>query len=461
MKNSIVIILGTLIVIAIITYGYNIITYESPLQYNKFNDESPKNNNVSQYKYEENLNKNSGIKQNLNRTQNAKPAFNIGDRFLYEIPLFFTFLDRISSVGGDIILFNDTTIKCVREYFVFDKIRVDETSYFKIQENTLDCTIGVRNVKGVFKEVFRVGDNKTIYVNAETGELFDGVETGENKNMTEYYISNYWYNPWMLALDDNLKWQEEIPYSENKREIHEFSVEGRENMDERECFEVKERVKICSNNATCETKNRGLYYIDTEKRIMLRYYSWLGDIPVVLENRLIEQTYYKKTDTINISDPGSDYLKEYENMIKLINRIGYCGDGICRLENNETSERCCMDCGCNEGSTCKKAICMRDEGNVSEFFSEEHNFRITLPSGWRGSWRGDKIFFEPASGPLISVEVFWSLLSQNVSHYTYSTSYAISTENKNFMVVYSANTKEDYENNLKLYERIKNSFKRN
>jgi hypothetical protein len=49
--------------------------------------------------------------------------------------------------------------------------------------------------------------------------------------------------------------------------------------------------------------------------------------------------------------------------------------------------------------------------------------------------------------------------SENRPQYAYSTSDNLTAGNKNFTIIYSAPTQKDYEDNLKLYEEIKDSFR--
>ena len=94
-----------------------------------------------------------------------------------------------------------------------------------------------------------------------------------------------------------------------------------------------------------------------------------------------------------------------------------------------------------------------------DFSSDAYGFNITLPSGWRGKWRGDSIFFELASEPWTSVEVFFNSSSENRPQYMYSSSDNVSAGNRTFTLIYSAPMQGDYESNLGVYEEIKSSFR--
>ena len=412
-------------------------------------DISKNNNTLKNESNNSYAGKNSTPKLNINVIQNTKPVFNVGDKFVYE----FTHIPSPYLIVNNAILFNKS-VECILEYNITDKIRLDEIPYFKIQENAHKCIIGALKVKGVFKPIYTGGYTQTIYVNGDTGEMFIGLETGEEQKITGCYWSGCWYAQWMLKLDDNLAWQEEQVYSEDERVIYEYSVEGREKIDGRECFEVKKKWRECLNGS-CKITARELDYIDVEKRVSLRYSLWYEDLPF-RETKLIDQNYFNKTTKplwdvkINIS--------EYNERMRVINRIGYCEDNFCNPENNETIESCCMDCGCPEGKICK-GVCMQDKGESLEFSSEEYGFGITLPSGWRGKWRGDSIFFELASEPWTSVEVFFGSLTGKTPQYAYYTSDNLTAGNKNFTLIYSAPAQDDYENNLGLYEEIRSSFR--
>ena len=386
--------------------------------------------------------------------QDLKPKFNIGDRFVYE----FTNTqppNLIEDAAPFLTFFNDS-VKCILEYNVTNKIEVNKTTYFKIQENAPKCTIGVWNLKGVLKPVSRGGYTKTIYLDEDTGEMFTGVETEEKQKKSKCYWSGCWYVHWMLKLEDDAMWQEEIAYSENEITIYEFSVESREIIAGRECFEVKKNWTDCLNGS-CRVSVRELYFIDVEKRITLGHYLWYEDFPV-RETRLTEQNYFNKTNNYFQDYKTKTNASEYNKRMRLINRIGYCEDNFCNPENNETMESCCMDCGCSEGKVCN-GVCMQDDGSDLKFSSKVYGFNITLPSGWRGKWRGDSIFFELASEPWTSVEVFFGSSAGKTPQYAYYTSDNLTAGNKNFTLIYSAPAQDDYENNLGLYEEIRGSFR--
>jgi len=483
MKNSRLIIVG--ISIFVVIYGYGMLTQESTSQgidnnksfENENTIQNDKNNSEKNHYYIEDLTEklfdstsdsDTINHTNVNPIQKIKPTFKVGDKYLYEYPHIPPELPDL--MVDEITLFNKP-INCVREYVVVDRIMTNKTSYFKIRRDTHKCTIGVMNFNGMFKSLFRGGSNKTLYINTDNGKLFEGIETGGKTEVHGcFWNRKYcWYDADMLTLDDNVTWQktrditpEYIEYVKDELgneyeprvkyvvEVQNFSVKGREKIDGIECFKVKEEIKLCSENSVCKTTHNIFYFIDVEKRILVKYHHNYKDI-YVEETNLIKQNYFNR----GLSDPN---YQRYDEKMKVLDKTGYCGDGVCKSENNETQERCCVDCGCPEDKVCR-GLCMQDEENASKFFSEEHNFEITLPNGWKGGWKGNNLLFEPSSGPLIAVEVYWDALSPNISPNDQVTFDILQTKNNNFTIIYYAATKEYFENSIELYSTIKNSFK--
>jgi hypothetical protein len=290
MNNRLIVPIGILIAAALIMVaGYIILVDEK--QVDKKPVESAKNNDTESYienatDNNREISKDSDTRTHLtNLTKNTKPAFEIGDNYVYEVPIG----GLENGMSGDVAYFNVS--KCIREYTIIDNMRINKTQYFKIQEGIHKCVVGVVKFKGVLKPVFTGGVNRTIYLNADTGELFTDVETGENKRINGCYWSKCWYEDWMLALADDVEWKKTV-VDRGVEEIHDFSVEGREKIGGRECFKVKDEVKKCSNG-NCKIEHKLLYWIDADKRILLKYEHWYGNL-LTAETRLIDQNYFKK-----------------------------------------------------------------------------------------------------------------------------------------------------------------------
>jgi hypothetical protein len=225
-----------------------------------------------------------------------------------------------------------------------------------------------------------------------------------------------------------------------------------ENVSGRECFKVDINTISYYGGLTHPfiLNKTTTLWIDKETRILAK------DTEITNYGQEVEHELIK--EIVNISDKRDDNLKEYEELMELVDKVGYCEDNFCNPENNETIESCCKDCGCPKGKICN-GVCMEDKGNNLEFSSEEYGFGITLPPGWRGKWRGNSIFFELASEPWTSVEVFFDPSLENRPQYPYSTSDNITAGNNNFTIIYSAPTQKDYEDNIELYEDVRDSFR--
>lgn len=101
-------------------------------------------------------------------------------------------------------------------------------------------------------------------------------------------IGKSFYAPWMLALEKDMKWKEDIISTEPvKQESHlEYEVLGIENINKRKCFKVNVRFsnKIENNQ---QSVTNSIMWIDVEKRILIRWELY-GDNLRLGEINLIE-----------------------------------------------------------------------------------------------------------------------------------------------------------------------------
>ena len=221
--------------------------------------------------------KQSDIMSDTNLTKDAKPAFNIGDRWVYEL---FQSRGKGPSKGGDgvnvITTYFDRYTQ-VDEYRVVDKIRWNKTEYLKIQVYHHPFVVGTITTKEEGTKPMIVGGiNETVYLNPDTGEAISGIETSEIENL--YSIGSYFFMTWMLALDDNLKTKKEVHAYEYEQEFIELSVEGREKINGRECFKVKQERLGCNKNSNCKVMSKWMYYVDVNKRILVKYDAWFDNV---------------------------------------------------------------------------------------------------------------------------------------------------------------------------------------
>jgi len=63
---------------------------------------------------------------------------------------------------------------------------------------------------------------------------------------------------------------------------------------------------------------------------------------------------------------------------------GYCGDNICQIDNGETQDNCCLDCGCPFYHKCINNVCQETAEDVGAGSGEDvGNFfkQLALPLG--------------------------------------------------------------------------------
>jgi hypothetical protein len=237
-----------------------------------------------------------------NITQNTKLAFNVGDRFVYE------FLEIEPAVAGKtFVKSSGTTIHYLErrtyftEYSIVDKVGVDKIYYFKIQINRSSFISGTRTSKERGTEPMIIDeDMRIIYMNANTGEA--GIIENDNiQKAPENNYPNYWLRPWMLALEDNIKWRQSThDLSKLEKEDYgmdywaqDFYVEGMEKIGGRECFKVVEEEKACQKNSNCQMTGKRIYHIDAEKRILVKVEKWWENLNIG-ETKLTDQNVFNK-----------------------------------------------------------------------------------------------------------------------------------------------------------------------
>ena len=248
------------------------------------------------------------VATNNNLTQNTKPQFGVGDRYVY----------KVTEKPRNLVDDDETQTKILKEAFTYNleinvvgKIRVNKNDYFKIQMNmgryvmgTMYCKAEIRGTypckKGEQVELIVPPHNMTRYITIDTGEMFEGVETGNPKKIDEGAVPYQFYAPWMLAIGDDLKWRHlTLELSSYDREyfggeyedrVIDFSVKGREKIGGRECFVVNNEYKVCSKSGNCKITHKYIFYIDVEKRVLLKFEAWeegnlnMGDTVLTEQN---------------------------------------------------------------------------------------------------------------------------------------------------------------------------------
>lgn len=227
-----------------------------------------------------------GAGQSTNITQNAKPSFNVGDRLVYSVPLY-----------------GQEGFNCNLEHFIVDRVRLNGTDYFRVRQSLLEgCIIGIDEVDGhpMHSKPWSV---TRLYINVDTGQ--ESSQLGTPNAVTLSTDPNRcadvyaWFCPWMLKLDDNFKWYNRVveefgseQYEEYSYSSEEMSVKGREKIDGRECFKVEHTYKICLKDGSCKIDFKVIFYVDTEKRILVKRDAWQGNL-YRGEVKLIDQSLWK------------------------------------------------------------------------------------------------------------------------------------------------------------------------
>lgn len=229
--------------------------------------------------------------QSANITQNTKPVllFNIGDKFVHNVPI---------QIGSE----------CIVEHIIVDKIRVNKTEYFKVQESMPNaCVKMIETPNGIMPTFVGPYTETRTYLNVDTGELtydigteHEGTFNGDDPREACGIERGNWFCTWMLKLNDNFKlllnYKNELDegsyggkYDHN---IQELTVEGREKIDGRECFKVQREYKTCFKDGSCNIDEKTVYYVDVEKRILVKRDAWLGNL-YRGEVKLIDQNVWK------------------------------------------------------------------------------------------------------------------------------------------------------------------------
>lgn len=304
MNNRLIVTIGVLIaIILIISGGYMILNKNPPTKpqdsgnVNQNNSggnsdtkpyiESPAGNaQVSSGDGIREMENDPGAGQSTNITQNAKPSFNVGDVFVYSVPLY-----------------GQENFNCKLEHLIIDKVRLNGTDYFRVRQTLLeDCIMGIDEVSGRLKHS-NTWSVTRLYINVDTGQESsqlgtpNAVTLGTDPNQC---VDSYaWFCPWMLKLEDNFKWYNRLVekfgsemYDGYSYSSEEMSVEGREKIDGRECFKVEHKYKICLKDGSCKIDFKGIYYVDVEKRILMKRHAWQGNL-YRGEVKLIDQNVWK------------------------------------------------------------------------------------------------------------------------------------------------------------------------
>lgn len=181
---------------------------------------------------------------------NENPQFKIGEKLEYR---------------GYILMGTSGALNFHDSFYVEKMERINKQDCYKI----------------IYTNTQIFGDNSTIdiksiaYIN-KNGNITQYLLqlTDENVILEDYVIFNkfYLYQPWMLALKDDLKWNIDVTIEDTK-EKYSYNVIGRENFNGRECFKV-ERIHKTGD----EIDERVVMWVDAEKRILVKSEYWFENL---------------------------------------------------------------------------------------------------------------------------------------------------------------------------------------
>lgn len=191
---------------------------------------------------------------------NAKVPFEIGQRFVYK------------------------TTPATAEQRIFGESIFTVEGIEKIDKK--ECYVVYKNYTEIYVDPF--GKDKKrhwdiwYYYDKENGDIIavkDGSYLIRGGEAELRAIDNSMFAPYMLALTDDFKWEQDVysNLSDIGIEGHdkiEYKVVGREKINNRECFKV-ECVYFLQRYGGNKIDHKEIFWVDVEKRILIKkdYYS--------------------------------------------------------------------------------------------------------------------------------------------------------------------------------------------
>jgi len=177
---------------------------------------------------------------------NKQPQFEVGQKFFYRT--------------------NNISVGFSEYYYAEDIFTVNGTreingpEYYEVIRNYSFHFIEDHVIYGITDDVSNLVEN--FYYNVENGTCIGKtVNPGSYSNEDSYATDVAFFAPWMLGLEENLKWEMN---DEDSYRSYKSKVLGREKVSSISCFKVKMQVFYKGNLR--EVRN---YWIDCERRIMI------------------------------------------------------------------------------------------------------------------------------------------------------------------------------------------------
>ncbi|OQX18980.1 MAG: hypothetical protein BWK75_06120 [Candidatus Altiarchaeales archaeon A3] len=218
----------------------------------------------------------------------SNPSFSIGEKYIYKIwtnPKIDVF------IAGP-----NTTITPIPSE---SKIEMGIDGIERInKENYFHCVVSGEDIK-LTSLVCKKGTCRNNYFHLHVNGSLFYIHTKNStiihpiSNRSNCRLCYYFYSPWMLYLQNNIKWNEKIQSVYKGIEanvIYEYTVEGIEKVNERKCFKIIGVGKSPTIKSTGKGENektamsftvvKNIFWVDVEKRILVKMEEYEDNIIV-------------------------------------------------------------------------------------------------------------------------------------------------------------------------------------
>lgn len=133
---------------------------------------------------------------------------------------------------------------------------------------------------------------------------------------------------------------------------------------------------VSSVSSSVTLKQGEVYETGKKELIVENIKSDMIKVNVDSIKNIISVGEQKEVNGVNILVESVFYVDEPEDRTATvsISMAFYCGDKACDMDQNETKENCCEDCGCNPGYVCSDSMC-KTEAQVEREQEEEADQR--------------------------------------------------------------------------------------
>lgn len=217
-------------------------------------------------------------------TRTANPSFALGTTYTYQVW-------KRSNPSSVLTEPNTSVIPQPSDYQIdiyMDRIeRIDKTNYFHV--SVIGKNVSKKYLlykEGKYKDItipIKV-DGELYYVDAINGSILP-----LKKNKALCWECNFFYSPWMLYLNNHIRWEEMLRSNYKGQEVKlilEYNVEGIEEVNGRKCFKViMEGKNPTIRTTTAEDEKiesiktsyilmKYIFWVDIEKRFLIKFESY-------------------------------------------------------------------------------------------------------------------------------------------------------------------------------------------